>query len=67
MPYTLINYPDVINELPKQAKKIWIAAFNVAYEKYYSKNEQRAFKVAWVAVEKAGWKKDKSGKWVRWK
>ena len=64
MPYSLMNYPDIIKALPKQAKRIWIAAFNSAYSQY--KNEQKAFKTAWAAVEKAGYKKDKSGNWARW-
>ena len=64
MPYSLMNYPDIIKALPKQAKRIWIAAFNSAYSQY--KNEQKSFQTAWSAIEKAGYKKDKSGNWVRW-
>lgn len=64
MPYTLINYPSQIRDLPAQAKKIWIGAFNSTYAQY--KNESKAFAIAWAAVKKAGWKK-KSGEWVRWK
>lgn len=66
MPYTLSNPPDVIKGLPVQAKRIWIAAFNSAIKEYKS-DETKAFQTAWAAVQKAGFKKDKSGNWVRWR
>ena len=65
MPYSLTNQPSAIKELPTQAKRVWIAAFNSSLKQY--NNEQKAFQIAWSAIEKAGWKKDNSGKWVRWK
>lgn len=66
MPYTVNTAPDRIKKLPTKAQKIWIAAFNAAYSEY-NRNEEKANKTAWTAVKKAGYKKNSSGDWVRWK
>lgn len=64
MPYKVGSPPDRIKALPKHAQEIWIKAFNNAL-KQYGGDEERANKVAWSAVEKAGYKKNKDGKWVK--
>lgn len=67
MPYTINDYPDRIKMLPKNAKNIWIKAFNNAFITYNG-NEQRANSTAWSAIEKAGYRKDsKTGEWKRWR
>uniref|UniRef100_A0A7C6E9F8 Uncharacterized protein n=1 Tax=candidate division WOR-3 bacterium TaxID=2052148 RepID=A0A7C6E9F8_UNCW3 len=63
MPYTIDNPPDRIKTLPKHAQEIWINAYNAALIQY--EDEGKANAVAWAAVEKAGYYKDKSGKWVK--
>jgi len=64
MPYTMNNKPDIIKNLPVKAQKIFIAAFNTNLEE--TKNEKQSFKIAWAAVEKAGYKKGPDGIWKRW-
>lgn len=49
----------------EKGPKIWTAAFNSAYEKY--KDEGRASKIAWGAVENAGYEKGEDGKWRKTK
>ena len=51
MPYSKENPPDKIKGLPEHAQHIWMAAFNSAY-KQYNGNEQKAFSIAWAAVNK---------------
>ena len=63
MPYKITNPPERIKELPSQARKIWIAAFNSAY-KQYDKNEETCNKVAWSAVKRV-YLKNESGKWIK--
>jgi cation transport regulator ChaB/phage major head subunit gpT-like protein len=56
MPYSnLDELPEAVKNLPKHAQEIWLAAFNSAYKEYGS--EEKAFAVAWSAIEKAGYKK----------
>ena len=52
MPYgNLSDLPDsVMNNLPKHAQEIYLAAFNSAEEQYGE--ESRAHRVAWGAVER---------------
>lgn len=64
MPYTISNYPNIIKALPIQAKRIWISAFNSAYN-LYKGNENISVRIAWKAVENAGYKKNKDGKWIK--
>lgn len=61
MPYSNISeLPESVQELPKHAKEIFLAAFNSAYSEY--KSEETAFKVAWSAVKK-DYEKGEDGKW----
>lgn len=64
MPYkTNQELPDSVKDsLPKSAQDIFRKAFNTALEQY--KEEDRAFKVAWAAVSKAGYKKV-DDKWIK--
>ncbi|MBU1111779.1 MAG: ChaB family protein [archaeon] len=64
MPYkTVTDLPDSVKDnLPKHAQKIFLEAFNHAYEQYKG-DEIIAFKVAWSAVKKKYVKKD--DKWVK--
>lgn len=63
MPYkTISDAPDWVKKMPKGAQKIWIAAFNSAFDRYG--DEERAFKIAISAVKKI-YRKNKDGKWVR--
>jgi cation transport regulator ChaB len=64
MPYTLETLPKVIKELDSEAQKIWLNAFNDAYNSY-KKNDQIATQVAWAALKKAGYYKNADGKWVK--
>jgi cation transport regulator len=65
MPYTTQrDLPDAVKALPAHARKIWMRAFNAA-SKQYDKEEQ-AFRVAWSAIQKAGYHK-KGERWVRMK
>ena len=52
---------SVRGALPKGAQKIYLEAFNNAFEHY--KKEETAFKVAWFAVKKVYKKGDH--KWVK--
>ena len=49
MPYSIDNPPDRISNLPKQAQRIWISAFNNAIE---DNDEESANKIAWDAVKR---------------
>ena len=63
MPYTAP--PSKIKGMPEHAQKIWTKAFNAAYAstpKGQDKDEY-AHKVAYSAVSKAGYKKNKEGIW----
>jgi cation transport regulator ChaB/phage I-like protein len=55
--------PENVQKIPEKAKTIFMNAFNAAFEK--SKNEQSANKIAWSAVEKAGFRKGMSGEWMK--
>lgn len=50
---------SVRNVLPSAAQTIWRSAFNSAEEQYDS--EETAFRVAWSAVQKAGYRKGDDG------
>lgn len=53
----------VRDALPEEAQTIWRKAFNAAEQQYG--DEGRAAAVAWVAVERAGWRKNDAGRWVK--
>lgn len=60
MPYKDIKeLPTSIKKLPIGAQKIFKSAFNASYKKH---GEERAFKIAWVAVKRRFKRVD--GKWV---
>lgn len=65
MPYTTNkDLPDsVFKHLPAAAQTIFRKAFNAAYHEYPT--EEQAFKVAWAAVKKAGYKKGTGDKWIK--
>lgn len=77
MPYTESDYPAQIKKLPKHGRKIWIGAYNSAFEGYdpkkdkqYDKDKSKAAnkkaycaRIAWGAVKKK-YKKNAKGKWV---
>lgn len=63
MPYTIKNVPKRIKELPEEAKKIWISAYNSAYNQY-SGDEEKCNSIAWAAVKKE-YKKNNKGEWVK--
>ena len=48
--------------LPDHAQKIWDAAYAAA-QKEYPDDTAKQHATAWAAIEKAGYKKDKDGKW----
>jgi cation transport regulator len=64
VPYeNLSDLPDSVrNKLPKHAKEIYRAAYNSAGDQYGE--EERAYRVAWSAVENKYEKNDK-GNWVQ--
>ena len=61
MPYTFNDPPDVIKNLPSGAQKVWIIAFNTAFDE--GNDEETCIKIAWGAVKRI-WKKV-DGKWIR--
>jgi cation transport regulator len=62
MPYSKISdLPDNLKSLPDEAKKIYLAAFNSAYESHKG-DEEASHKIAWAAVQKK-YKKD-GDNWV---
>jgi cation transport regulator len=63
MPYdNLSDLPDSVrNNLPEHAQEIYRAAFNSAEEQYGE--EERAYRVAWSAVEQK-YEKNQQGNWV---
>ena len=62
MPYSnMSELPEAVKALPEHAQTIWMSAFNASYEQY---GEEKAFAIAWSAVEKAGYKKE-GDKWVK--
>jgi len=63
MPYTETDYPDVIAALPKDARSIWIAAYNAALEQY--EDEALAAATAWAVIEKVGYRKTADGRWTK--
>jgi cation transport regulator len=67
MPYEdLKQLPKGVRDnLPRHAQEIYLAAFNNAYEEY-SHDDDRARRVAWAAVKKAGYAKDEAtGDWEK--
>ncbi len=67
-PYsTLASLPDAVKKLPKKAQEIFQGAFNSAYKNPPKgrKPEEYAFRVAWSAVGKAGYKKEISIKYLK--
>jgi hypothetical protein len=50
---------NVTGSLPAEGKTLWESV----YEENKDKGEERAAQIAWGAVRKAGWEKDKDGKW----
>lgn len=64
MPYDrLSELPEAVREhLPQHAQEIFRAAFNNAWEEYHH-DEERAFRVAWGAVEHQYAKDDTTGQW----
>ncbi len=74
MPYRKISsLPDSVkNHLPVDAQKIYLKAFNSAFEAYGDPSKRRedadleetACRIAWSAVKKK-YKKNDSGQWVR--
>ncbi len=74
MPYdTTQDLPESVREhLPPHAQKIFLEAYNHAYQEYQNPSKRRdnesqeeaAFRVAWAAVKNEYTKDDKSGQWV---
>ncbi len=75
MPYKNIsNLPESVQKnLPKHAQKIYLEAYNNAWEEYKESENRRAgasreevsHKVAWAAVKQKYEKDEKTGKWKR--
>ncbi|HWP59011.1 MAG TPA: ChaB family protein [Candidatus Acidoferrales bacterium] len=66
MPYSAnTELPEAVRSvLPEEAQSIWRNAFNSAvYDQELS--EERAFQVAWAAVENAGYEKGEDGRWIK--
>lgn len=65
MPYkSIVELPPAVKDaLPAEAQRIFLRAFDAAYNEY-GKSEERAFAVAWAAVKKAGYRKGKDG-WTK--
>ncbi len=75
MPYDKTQeLPDSVKDnLPEHAQKIYMKAFNSAWDEYSNpakrrgneSQEETARKVAWAAVKDEYKKDEKSGKWVK--
>jgi len=68
MPYKVPgNIPGAIKEMPKEAQETWVKIYNNAWEQYKDRAEREALAAAtaWAGLKRAGWKKDKEGKWVK--
>ena len=75
MPYKKIaDLPDKLKKnLPKEAQKIYMEAFNSAWELYAKPSKRKgadtrevtAHKVAWNAVKKKYYKDPSSGHWKK--
>ena len=73
MPYKNVkDLPESVQKnLPEHAQKIYLEAFNNAWEEYAkpedrkggASREETAYKVAWSAVKKTYEKDEKSGEW----
>jgi cation transport regulator len=65
MPYSSnSDLPEAVkNNLPAKAQSIFRAAFNSSHAS--GKSEESSFKIGWSAVRNAGYKKDKSGNWIK--
>lgn len=65
MPYTSIDQlPDPVrNSLPQPAQRIFMKAFNSAYDSLETADEVPAFKIAWSAVKRRYHKVE--GRWVK--
>lgn len=72
MPFTP---PPVDDDAPEELKKILKDVYSSCRANWHEKNpekkldndtnQQYCAKVAWTAVHKAGFRKDKSGKWTK--
>lgn len=64
MPYSTIADlpPSIRHLLPTHAQLIFLDAFNASRGQY---DEPRSFKIAWGAVENAGYLRSPSGRWTR--
>jgi len=64
MPYAKTgDLPESVRaHLPEHAQEIFRAAFNSAWDEY-NHDEERAFRVAWVAVKHEYEKDEKTGMW----
>lgn len=75
MPYKNVkDLPESVQKnLPEHAKKIYLEAFNNAWEEYAKPEDRRggasreetAHRVAWSAVKQTYEKDEKSGEWKR--
>ncbi|HXF72317.1 MAG TPA: ChaB family protein, partial [Actinomycetota bacterium] len=66
MPYARnADLPAAVRDaLPAEAQTVFRRALNAALETYGG-DEERAFRVAWAAVRKAGWERGADGTWRR--
>lgn len=65
MPYASTrSLPPAVHKLPVHAQRVFMEAFNAAH-KQYDGDESKASATAWSAVHKAGYGKNKDGKWVK--
>lgn len=56
--------PEIRDALPPEARDIFIEAFNSAWETEGG-DEEAAMRIAWEAVKRAGFRKNKEGRWVK--
>lgn len=65
MPYAqVMDLPEnIIKVLPMEAMRIFMAAFNSAYEE--ENDDSAAMRAAWAAVRQAGFKKGPDGMWSK--
>ena len=49
-PYNKESYPEYLKKYPEHARDIWITTWNEVYNK--TKDEEKAFKIAWNSLQK---------------
>jgi cation transport regulator len=61
MPYSYEDYPEQIENLPEAARRLWVDAYNAAFEEH--NDEDIARRVAWTVVNR-DYERGDDGEWM---